>query len=138
MLRLRARHVACGNEVAAADRVRSARCGGEDACASSGAAKPCGAERLRRLPVNGDRQPDGWLLLTHDSSLASRWAIAITIIMLATAGYDEFIGTRGDDRLVALLASAALTAVMALVLLEQSRFRIDPATRLIEWDKRWG
>ena len=88
--------------------------------------------------MNAERQPDGALLLTYDSSAWSKWAIAITILLLGTAAYDYFIGARGDERLIALLASAASTALMALVFLEQSRFRIDPATRVIEWDKRWG
>lgn len=84
------------------------------------------------------KQNDGSLLLTYDGSLASKWAVGITIVLLGTAVYDHFIGARGDDRMVALLASAAMAALMALVLLEQSRFRLDPATRLVEWDTRWG
>ena len=83
-------------------------------------------------------QPDGSLLLTYDGSGFSKGAIAISLVLLITAAYDYFIGTRGDERMIALLASAALTALMALVLLEQSRFRLDPVTRLIEWESRWG
>lgn len=82
--------------------------------------------------------PDGSLLLTYDSTRLSKWAIAATVVLLGTAAYDYFIGTRGDDRLIGLLAGAATMALMALVLLEQSRFRLDAATRLIEWDARWA
>jgi hypothetical protein len=88
--------------------------------------------------MNAERQPDGSLLLTYDSSVWSKWAIGITMLLLATAGYDYFIGTRGDERLIGLLAGAATTALTALVILEQARFRLDPITRLIEWDQRWG
>ena len=88
--------------------------------------------------MNTLRQPDGSLLLTYDSSLWSKLAIAATVVLLATAGYDYFIGPRGDDRLIALLASAATMAIFAVVLLEQSRFRVDPATQLIDWDQRWA
>jgi len=88
--------------------------------------------------VNAERQADGSLLLTYDSSLWSKWAIAFTIVLLGTAGYDYFIGTRGDERMIGLLAGAATTALTALVILEQSRFRLDPLTRLIEWEQRWG
>jgi hypothetical protein len=85
------------------------------------------------------RQDDtGTLLLTYDSSLWSRWLIAATLALLGTAGYDYFVGARGDDRLVGLLAGAATTAISALVLLEQSSFRVDPRSRLIEWQQRWG
>lgn len=84
------------------------------------------------------KQLDGSLLVTYDSTRWSRIAIGLTLVLLGTAVYDHFIGTRGDDRIIALLAGAATTALTALVVLEQSRFRFDSVTRLIEWDKRWG
>jgi hypothetical protein len=81
---------------------------------------------------------DGTLLLTYDSSLWTKWLIGATVVLLATAVYDYFIGARSDQRVIGLLAGAATTAITALVMLEQSTFRVDPATRLIEWQQRWG
>jgi len=83
-------------------------------------------------------QPDGSLLLTYDSTRWTKWSIGATLLMLATAVYDHFIGARGDDRVIGLLGAAATLAVIGIVLLEQARFRFDPATRLIEWDQRWA
>jgi hypothetical protein len=80
----------------------------------------------------------GTLQLTYDSSLWTKWLVAATLALIATAGYDYFLGTRGDERLIGLLAGAATTAITALVMLEQSRFRVDPCSRLIEWQQRWG
>jgi hypothetical protein len=83
-------------------------------------------------------EADGSLLLTYDSTGWTKWLIGATLVMLGTALYDYFIGARGDDRLIGLLAGAATLALIALVMLEQSRFRVDPGSRLIEWEQRWG
>ena len=83
-------------------------------------------------------EPDGSLLLTYDSSLWTKWLIGATLVLLGTAAYDYFIGTRGDERLIGLLGGAATCAITALVVLEQSNFRVDPRSRLIEWEQRWG
>jgi hypothetical protein len=88
--------------------------------------------------MTATREADGSLVLSYDSSRLSKWAVAGTIVLLATAGYDHFIGPRGDDRLIGLLGAATTLALIALVLLEQSRFRFDPSTRLIEWESRWA
>jgi len=81
---------------------------------------------------------DGSLVLTYDSSLWTKWLIGATLVLIGTAAYDYFIGARGDERLIGLLAGAATTALSALVMLEQSTFRVDPRSRLIEWEQRWG
>ena len=81
---------------------------------------------------------DGSLVLTYDSSLWTKWLIGATLVLIGTAAYDYFIGARGDQRLIGLLAGAATTALSALVMLEQSTFRVDPRSRLIEWEQRWG
>lgn len=81
---------------------------------------------------------DGTLLLTYDSTLWTKWLIAATILLLGTAAYDYFIGARGDQRVIGLLGGAATTAIGALGLLEQSSFRVDPRSRLIEWQQRWA
>jgi hypothetical protein len=84
------------------------------------------------------QEADGTLLLTYDSTLWTKWLIGATLLLLGTAAYDYFIGTRGDDRLMGLLVGAATTALGALALLEQSSFRVDPKSRLIEWQQRWA
>jgi hypothetical protein len=83
-------------------------------------------------------EPDGSLSLTYDSSGWTKWLIGATLVMLVTAAYEYFIGARGDERVVGLLAGAATLGLVALVMLEQCRFRVDPRTRLIEWEQRWG
>src|SRR5918993_2769751 len=83
-------------------------------------------------------QPDGSLLLTYDSTRWTKLAIGGTLLLLGTATYDYFIGARGDDRVIGLLGAATTLALIGIVMLEQSRFRFDPATRLIEWDQRWA
>jgi hypothetical protein len=83
-------------------------------------------------------EADGSLLLTYDSSLWTRWLIGATLVLLGTAAYDYLIGDGGDERVIGLLAGAATLALIALVMLEQCRFRLDPISRLIEWEQRWG
>jgi hypothetical protein len=88
--------------------------------------------------MDAHENADGTLLLTYDSSLWTKWLIAATLALLGTAVYEYFIGSRGDERMIGLLAGAATVAITALVMLEQSTFRADPKTRLIEWEQRWG
>jgi hypothetical protein len=83
-------------------------------------------------------EPDGSLLLTYDSSLWTKWLIGATLLMLGTAVYDYFMGARGDERIIGLLGGATTLGLIALVFLEQARFRVDPVSRLVEWDRRWG
>ena len=83
-------------------------------------------------------EANGSILLSYDSSRWTKWLIGGTLLMLVTAAYDYFIGARRDDRLIGLLAGAATLALTALAILEQSRFRLDPVSRLIEWEQRWG
>jgi len=88
--------------------------------------------------MDAREEPDGSLLLTYDSSVLTKWLVGATLALLATAAYDYFIGTRGDERMIGLLAGAATCALTALVMLEQINFRVDPQSRLIEWQQRWG
>src|SRR5687767_5223263 len=83
-------------------------------------------------------EADGSLLLTYDSSVWTKWLIGATLVLLGAAAYDYFIGTRRDERLIGLLAGAATCAITALLMLEQVSFRVDPRSRLIEWQQRWG
>jgi hypothetical protein len=48
------------------------------------------------------------------------------------------IGTRGDDRLIALIGGMATCAGVAAVMFETARFRVDPFQRIIAWDRRWA
>lgn len=82
--------------------------------------------------------PDGSLVITHDSSRLTKWLIAATVVVLGVAAYDYFQGSRGDERLIGLPVGATTLGLPALVILEQARFRIDPASRLVEWEQRWG
>ena len=84
------------------------------------------------------QEPDRSLLLTYDSTRWTKWLIGAALLLLGTAVYDYFVGSRGDDRLIGLLGAATTLAVIGLVMLEQARFRVDPLTRLIEWDQRWA
>ena len=88
--------------------------------------------------MNVRQEPDGSLLLTYDSTRWTKWLIGATVLTLATAVYDYFLGARGDGRLIGLLGAATTLALIGIVMLEQARFRFDPATRLIEWDQRWA
>jgi hypothetical protein len=83
-------------------------------------------------------EADGSLVLTYDSSLWTRWLIGGTLVLLGVAAYDYVIGPRDDERIIGLLAGAATLAVIALVMLEQCRFTLNPIPRLIEWEQRWG
>jgi hypothetical protein len=84
-----------------------------------------------------DERPDGTLVLTHDSSLLAKGLLVVTAVLLATAAYDRQVGN-DSERLLGLLGGAATTLLAGLLLLERSRVRIDPRTRRITWDRRWG
>ena len=88
--------------------------------------------------MDAREEADGTLLLTYDGTRWTKWLIAATLLLLGTAAYDYFIGSRGDERVLGLLGGAATTALMALGMLEQSSFRVDPRSRLIEWQQRWA
>ncbi|MBY0496052.1 MAG: hypothetical protein K2Y23_17740 [Cyanobacteria bacterium] len=88
--------------------------------------------------MDAREEADGTLILTCDSSLWTKWLIGATLVLLGTAAYDYFFGRQGEDRMIGLLAGAATCAISALVMLEQSTFRVDPRSRLIEWEQRWG
>ena len=88
--------------------------------------------------MDAREEPDGSLLFTYDSSLLTKWLVGATLLLLGTAAYDYFIGTRGDERMIGLLGGAATCAIAALAMLEQVNFRVDPQSRLIEWQQRWG
>ena len=88
--------------------------------------------------MNVTKAADGSLLLTYDGRLWSRWPFGGALLMAVIAVYDMTIGTRGDDRLIALIGGMATCPGVAAVMFESARFRIDPFQRIIEWDRRWA
>lgn len=88
--------------------------------------------------MESTRAPDGSLLLTYDGRLWTKWLLGVAALFAVTAAYDLTIGSRGDDRLIGLVAAAATLAGAALVLFETTRFRVDSMRRVIEWERRWA
>lgn len=81
---------------------------------------------------------DGSLLLTYDSAGLSAALFVFAVILIATAGYDYFIGPRGTDRLIGIIGGVATCGLSGLMMLERVRIRVDPRTRTIDWTRRWG
>lgn len=81
---------------------------------------------------------DGSLLLTYDSSGFSAALFVLAAILIATAGYDYFIGPRGTDRLIGLVGGVATCGISGLMVLERVRVRVDSRNRTIDWTRRWG
>jgi hypothetical protein len=81
---------------------------------------------------------DGTLAVTHDSTLWSKVLFGLALLLMATAAYDYFVGTWHTNRLIGLLAGVATCALGGVVTLDQARIRVDPRTRTIAWDRRWG
>ena len=88
--------------------------------------------------MDAKESADGSLLLTYDSTLWSKWLFAGAIVMAATGVYDLTIGTRGDDRLIGLIGGIATCALGSLVMLETTRFHVDPCQQRIQWQRRWA
>ena len=80
----------------------------------------------------------GTLVITYDSFGLTKLMLAVMALILWVAAYDLLIGTRGTDRLVALLASAATCLLIGIVFLETTWFEFSGATRLITWRRRWA
>jgi hypothetical protein len=85
-----------------------------------------------------DEHGDGTIVVTYDSIRLTWLMLAATAILLAVAGYDVFLGTRGLDRIVGLLGAAVTCLIVAIVFLERAWFEFSPATRIVTWRRRWG
>jgi hypothetical protein len=85
-----------------------------------------------------DERGDGTLIVTYDSQGLTRFMLAATVLFLAVAGYDVFIGARGTDRLIGLLASATTCLLVALVFFERAWFEFAPGSRTVTWRRRWA
>jgi len=81
---------------------------------------------------------DGTLVLTHDSAWLSKLLFGLAALLIATGGYDYFVGVRGTDRLIAILGGVATCALGGLVTLERAHFRLSPRAGTIVWSRRWG
>jgi hypothetical protein len=88
--------------------------------------------------MQSTQEPDGKLVVTHDSMPFSRFLALIGLVLLGTAAYDVTFGRRGEDRLVGLLCGAATCLLAALLVLEKTRFVVDPNARRVSWRRRWG
>jgi hypothetical protein len=88
--------------------------------------------------VKADETPDGTLLVTYHGTGMTKIMVVLMTLLVGTAAYDVWLGARGTDRLVALLASAATCALAAVAALETARFEFNRATRIVTWRRRWG
>jgi len=85
-----------------------------------------------------EEAPDGALIVTYDGSALTKVMLAVAALFASVAGYDAFIGGRGPERMIGLLASAATCASIGLVFLETARFDFARATGRITWRRRWA
>ena len=85
-----------------------------------------------------DERADGTAVVSYDSLRLTRFMLTATVLLLAVAGYDSFVGARGTERLVGLLGAAATCLLVGIVFLERSWFQFAPATRLVTWRRRWA
>jgi len=85
-----------------------------------------------------DERADGTAVVSYDSLRLTRFMLTATVLLLAVAGYDSFVGARGTERLVGLLGAAATCLLVGIVFLERSWFQFAPATRLVTWGRGWA
>jgi len=64
--------------------------------------------------------------------------LVATALFVGVAGYDFFVGARGTDRLIGLLASAATCFGVAILFLETARFEFSRPMRMVTWRRRWA
>ena len=81
---------------------------------------------------------DGTLVVTYDSSPLTKFMLGFMVLILGTAAYDVFLGTRGTDRLIGLLGAAATCLLVSVVFLETAWFEFARSTQTIAWRRRWG
>lgn len=81
---------------------------------------------------------DGTIVVTYDSVGVTRLMLIVAAALLAVAGYDVFVGTRGTDRLIGLLGASSTCLLIALVVLERVWFQFAADTRILSWRRRWA
>ena len=80
---------------------------------------------------------DGTLVISHDGS-PTKFMLGFMLLLLGTAAYDAFIGTRGTERLIGLLGASATCLVVAIAFHETARFEFSKPTHLVTWRRRGG
>jgi hypothetical protein len=85
-----------------------------------------------------DERPDGTILVRYDSTRLTVVMLALSGVFVLVAVYDVSLGTRGTERLIGLLASAATCFLTGIVFLERAWFEFSAATRLVTWRRRWA
>jgi hypothetical protein len=93
---------------------------------------------MRHHTVTVEESGDGTLTVTYDASALTNLMLVAAALFLGVAGYDYFIGARGTERLIGLLASAATLLLVALLFFESSLFQFSRATRRLTWRRRWA
>ena len=83
-------------------------------------------------------QPDGTLVLTHDSTGLSRVFAALAAVILAALGYEYLLAAPSSDRAIGLLIGAGTCAVMSVVFRERAYVVVNRATRSIAWTRTWA
>jgi hypothetical protein len=88
--------------------------------------------------MNIEETAEGSIRVSYDGRGLTKLMLAATALLAGVAGYDVFVGVRGTDRLIALLASAATCFVIAIVFLETAEVEFSRPTHLVQWRRRWG
>jgi hypothetical protein len=108
----------------------------------AGGVSPVAAAGLLDCPaaqhVTVEESGDGALVVRYDASALTTVMLVAAALFLGVAGYDYFIGVRGTERLVGLLASAVTLLLVALLFFESSSFQFSRATRTVIWRRRWA
>ena len=88
--------------------------------------------------MNLEQAADGTLVITYDGRGLTKLMLAATALFVGVAGYDVFVGARGTDRLIGLLASAATCFAISIVFLETARFEFSRPAHIVTWRRRWA
>ena len=78
------------------------------------------------------------MVISYDSWALTRLMFVFAVLFLGIAGYDVFIGARGTDRLIGLLAAAGTCLAVAIIFLEKASFEFVRTTETITWRRRWA
>jgi hypothetical protein len=78
---------------------------------------------------------DGSLLLSYDSRGLSRMMAVLGVVLFAAAAY-HLLSEQQGERLIGFLGGAVTCALAAVVLLEEARVVVDPATKMVVWTRR--
>jgi hypothetical protein len=80
----------------------------------------------------------GTIVISYDGWALTRLTFVFAVLFLGIAGYDVFIGARGTDRLIGLLAAAGTCLAVAIIFLEKASFEFVRTTQTITWCRRWA